>query len=56
MKMMKYSRIITLLLGVAFALASCVQESAMEDVKLPSEGEAYASGEIFVKFSPSVEA
>ena len=26
----------------------------MEDVKLPSEGEAYASGEIFVKFSPEV--
>ena len=52
--MMKYNRIITLLLFVLLAFASCVKEESTEVVQSPAQGEAYAAGEVFVKFTPEV--
>ncbi|MBO7220455.1 MAG: S8 family serine peptidase [Alistipes sp.] len=49
-----YSRIIAFLFCVLFALTSCVNEPMMEDVKIPSQDEAYSAGEVFVKFTPEV--
>ncbi len=54
MKIMRYNKIIALVFCATFALASCVQESLSEIAPQPSQGEAYASGEIFVKFAPEV--
>ena len=53
---MRYNRIVTLLLLALFALSSCVKEEVREVVQRPSQGEAYATGEIFVKFTPEVAA
>ena len=55
---MKYSKILTFVLGIALALASCVRESDMNIVETPSipSGGACAEGELFVKFSPDVAA
>ena len=49
-----YSRIIALLFCVSFALASCVNEQMMEEVKIPSQNEAFSAGEVLVKFTPEV--
>ncbi|MBE6195049.1 MAG: peptidase S8 [Rikenellaceae bacterium] len=35
-------------------LASCVKEPMREEITTPSDGESYAAGEIFVKFTPEV--
>ena len=51
---MKYNKIILFLLGALLMLASCVREESVEQVQNPSEGEAFAAGEIFVKFTPQV--
>jgi subtilisin family serine protease len=56
LKMMKYNKIIVLLACAAFALISCVNEERELRVESSSEGEAYAAGEIFVKFTPEVAA
>ena len=50
------NRIIALLLCVAFALTSCVQDVMTEGGKTPSQGEAYSAGEVLVKFTPEVAA
>ena len=54
--MMKYSKILVLLLGATVALASCVKESDLNMSQRPSQEESYAAGEILVKFSPEVAA
>ena len=53
---MRYSRIIAMLLCVAMTLTSCFTAEMTEVVKSPSQGEAYAAGEILVKFTPDVAA
>ena len=55
---MRYNRIIAFLICATLALASCVQENdvEMEGSKSPSVGEAYAAGEVLVKFTPEVAA
>ena len=51
---MRYKKIIVAVLCASMTLASCVKESMNEVTTLPSQGEAYAAGEIFVKFTPEV--
>ena len=51
---MKYSKILVLLLGATFALASCVKDAELNVSQTPSQEEAYTAGEILVKFSPEV--
>ena len=53
---MMRTRDILLFLGTMFLFASCVNEGDMNIVKNPSQGEAYAAGEILVKFTPDVAA
>ncbi len=55
---MRYSKIVTFVLGAMLALVSCVREGDMNVVgmpSIPSDG-ACIEGELFVKFSPDVAA
>ena len=52
---MKYSRIIAFLSCVSLAFTACVNEIPSE-VITPSQEEAYAAGEVLVKFTPEVAA
>ena len=52
---MKYSRIIAFLSCVSLAFTACVNEMPSE-VITPSQEEAYAAGEVLVKFTPEVAA
>ena len=54
--MMKYNKIVLFLACATLALTSCVNEERELRVESSSEGEAYAAGEIFVKFTPEVAA
>ncbi len=53
---MRYNRIIVAILcGVAMIFTSCVKDMETDEVvKIPSQEEAYAAGEVFVKFTPEV--
>ncbi len=51
---MRYSKIIVAVLCASMTLASCVKEPMSEEITTPSDGESYAAGEIFVKFTPEV--
>ncbi len=51
---MRYSKIIVAVLCASMTLVSCVKESMSEEIMTPSDGESYAAGEIFVKFTPEV--
>ena len=51
---MMYIRIIAFLACVSLAFTSCVKEPMLENVKVPSQGEAYSAGEVMVKFTPEV--
>ena len=51
---MRYSKIIVAVLCASMTLVSCVKESMSEEITTPSDGESYAAGEIFVKFTPEV--
>ncbi len=42
------------MLCATFAFTSCVKENEVEVTQQPTQGEAYAAGEIFVKFAPEV--
>ena len=53
---MRYSRIVVALLCVTMAFTSCVTEEITNIAQTPSQGDSYAGGEIFVKFSPDVAA
>ena len=52
--MMKYSKILTFVLGATLALTSCVREESVNVENTPTVEESYIAGEIFVKFSPEV--
>ena len=52
--MMKYSKILTFVLGATLALTSCVREENVSVENAPIVEESYIAGEIFVKFSPEV--
>ena len=55
---MRYSKILTFVLGAALALVSCVREGDLEVIEtpsIPSDGTC-VEGELFVKFSPDVAA
>lgn len=54
MDMMKYIRIVALLLCVSISSISCVNESMTEIVQTPSQEEAVEVGALFVKFTPEV--
>ena len=51
---MKYSKILTFVLGATLALTSCVREESVNVENTPIVEESYIAGEIFVKFSPEV--
>ena len=53
---MRFYKIVSIFACVALAFASCVNESETMRVESPSQGEAYAAGELFVKFTPEVAA
>ena len=53
---MRFDKIVSIFACVALLFASCVSESEMMRVESPSQGEAYAAGELFVKFTPEVAA
>ena len=53
---MRYNKIVSIFACAVLALASCVNESEALRVESPSQGEAYAAGELFVKFTPEVAA
>ena len=53
---MRFDKIVSIFACVALLFASCVNESEMMRVESPSQGEAYAAGELFVKFTPEVAA
>ena len=53
---MRFYKIVSIFVCVALAFASCVNESETVRVESPSQGEAYAAGELFVKFTPEVAA
>ena len=53
---MRFYKIVSIFVCVALAFASCVNESETMRVESPSQGEAYAAGELFVKFTPEVAA
>ena len=53
---MRYNKIVSIFACAVLALASCVNESETLRVESPSQGEAYAAGELFVKFTPEVAA
>lgn len=53
---MRFYKIVSIFACVALLFASCVNESETMRVESSSQGEAYAAGELFVKFTPEVAA